>query len=424
MPDENAQIEWSFAKNLGFRFACCFFGLYFFPFPLDLIPGTGSWWGWWHGGWKAIVIWTGAHVLRLPQPIVYGRAGSGDTTHDYVFVLVLAVVSMAATLIWSVVDRKCEDTRLGGWLRVFLRYQLAVILLDYGFNKVFPLQFPRPGNLLLTQPLDHMTPMMLAWTFMGYSVPYTIFAGALECLGGLLLLFRRTATLGALVAVAVLTNVVMMNLCYDIPVKLHSSLYLVMALAILAPELKRVAAFFIFHRPVEPEDVRPPQWTGWKRKAYWVAKVMLIGWIVGSNAYDNWRSWREYRYYAAATPGAVEGFFEIERMVKDGVEIPRLYTDGQGWRWVSISGSYLRIVTMDGTRFPSRPFNLDEVSHAMAFNGGTGTLNYIWADPQHLELKGTLDGSAIELWLEKRERADTKLMGRGFHWINEHPYTQ
>ena len=63
------------------------------------------------------------------------------------------------------------------------------------------------------------------WWFMGASIPYIIFAGAAEVLGGLLLVLRRTAALGALVAFAVMVNVMMLNYCYDAPVKLYSTIW-------------------------------------------------------------------------------------------------------------------------------------------------------------------------------------------------------
>lgn len=425
-----------FLRRFAVHFGWVFFGLYFFPFPLDFLPFMG----WLSRGWaamgKAAVIWCGSHVLRLPHPIVYEPTGSGDTLHDWVLVGLLLAISVLSGLVWTLLARaRKADGNLAAWLRVYLRYALAAIMLSYGFSKVFPMQFSPPGNLLLSQPFGRMTPMLLAWTFMGYSVPYTIFAGALECLGGLLLLFRRTATLGALICAAVLTNVVMMNFCYDIPVKLHSSLYMAMALVVLAPSLRRIADLLVFHRATDPEDIHAHRWIGWRKRLYWGAKALLAAWIICSNAWGGWKDWREYRAIASMPPGPLAGFYEIQWMARNGVEVPRLYTDRQGWRWVIISGQYLRITTVDGTRSPSSRFDLDEVKRMATLVGGAGPkmgpldapkgeLAYAWTDSRHLELKGILDGAAVEMRLERREKTDSPLMNRGFHWISEHPYTQ
>ena len=436
MSSATTRSEAGFLKRFPVHFGWVFFGLYFFPFPLNYLPFMGWLSSGWKAMWKAAVVWSGAHVLRLPQPILYEPTGSGDTLHDWVFIGMLIVLSALIAVLWSILSRgRKAHPELAAGLRVFLRYALAGIMLSYGLSKVFDIQFSPPGRLLLTQSLGGMTPMMLAWTFMGYSVPYTIFAGALECLGGLLLLFRRTAVLGALVTAVVMTNVVMMNLCYDIPVKLHSSLYLVIAMAILAPSMKRLVDLLVFHRPVEPEEILPHQGPAWQRRLWLSVKTLLAGWIICSNAWANWSEWHQYRAAASSPQGPVEGFFEIRWMARNGVEVPRLYTDGAGWRWVAIGKEYLRVATVDGSRLPSSRFSLDEGKRTIILLGWTGPktgsteapkgeLVYAWADPRHLDLKGTLDGAAVELRLEKREVADFPLMNRGFHWISEHPYTQ
>lgn len=57
--------------------------------------------------------------------------------------------------------------------------------------------------------------MGLLWNFIGASAAYTIFTGVAEVLGGLLLVARRTALLGALVCIGVMSNVVLLNFSYD-----------------------------------------------------------------------------------------------------------------------------------------------------------------------------------------------------------------
>ena len=86
---------------------------------------------------------------------------------------------------------------------------------------------------------------------MGSSTTYVVLAGVAETVGGALLLFPRLATLGALIVVPVMANVVLMNFCYDIPVKIHSSHILGLTLFLLLPEARRLADVIVFGRPVE-----------------------------------------------------------------------------------------------------------------------------------------------------------------------------
>ena len=62
------------------------------------------------------------------------------------------------------------------------------------------------------------------------------FAGLAEVLGGVLLLWRRTTMLGALIVFAVMSNVLAMNLSYDVSVKLLAGHLVLMSVILLAPD--------------------------------------------------------------------------------------------------------------------------------------------------------------------------------------------
>jgi len=87
----------------------------------------------------------------------------------------------------------------------------------------------------MLEAIGDQSPMGLLWNFMGASAPYTIFGGLGELIGGLLLTNRRTALLGALISAAVMSQVVMLNFSYDVPVKIYSSELLLTARVLIAP---------------------------------------------------------------------------------------------------------------------------------------------------------------------------------------------
>ena len=93
----------------------------------------------------------------------------------------------------------------------------------YGASKVFMGQFGPPGFGRLLETYGDSSPMGLLWTFMGFSQGYTFFAGLAEMLGGVLMITRRTTLLGAMVSAGVLSNIVLLNFFYDVPVKQFSS---------------------------------------------------------------------------------------------------------------------------------------------------------------------------------------------------------
>ncbi len=147
---------------------------------------------------------------------------------------------MAVAAVWSSVSRRPEHERLYDWLRVYVRFFLAWVMLGYAFQKLFKLQFYDLGLWRLTSTFGEASPMGLLWAFMGASTLYTVFSGGLEAIGACLLFFRRTTALGALILVAVLGNVVMMNFSYDVPVKLFSSHLWLAAVFLLLPDIPRL----------------------------------------------------------------------------------------------------------------------------------------------------------------------------------------
>lgn len=134
---------------------------------------------------------------------------------------------------------------------------LAFFLVKYGFDKVFKLQFYAPEPNILHTPFGALDKDILYWSTIGKSYSYSVFSGVLEVLAGLLLLFRSTRKLGALLSFGVLLHVLMINFSFGIEVKLLSSFLLLLSLVILAWYRKELKAFFtgektIICRP-EPE---------------------------------------------------------------------------------------------------------------------------------------------------------------------------
>jgi hypothetical protein len=100
--------------------------------------------------------------------------------------------------------------------------------------------------------------MGLLWKFMGYSTAYTFFGGCAELLPAVFLLFRRTALLGSLLAFAVMLKVVMLNFCYDVPVKLYSLNLLSLSMFLILPDTSRLFQIFVLNASAQPSNLREP----------------------------------------------------------------------------------------------------------------------------------------------------------------------
>jgi hypothetical protein len=277
---EAAAHEWGPVKRTLFRFAFSYLSLYLLPLflqALALLPHGDAPIGWYYQLCLPAVLWVGRHLLAVdatPHP-----SGSGDAMADWVAALCSLLLALAATVVWSLLDRKrTQYARLYEWLRVGVRFGLGLTMIEYGGIKIVPSQFTTPSLDRLAQPFGDASPMGLLWTFMGASAPYTIFAGLSEWLGGVLLFFRRTTPLGALVSMAVMTNVVMLNYCYDVPVKLLSSHLLVLAVFLAAHDLRRLAGLLVLNRPAPAApDPRLIQRRGLRNAALAFQAVAAVG---------------------------------------------------------------------------------------------------------------------------------------------------
>src|SRR5580765_4648672 len=92
--------RWSFARCLGFRFACVYLVLYSFPFPIGMIPGTGPVANAYEKLWIAFLPWLGKNLFQLPA-VPIAETGSGDTTFEYLRLLCMVVLAVVLTIVWS-----------------------------------------------------------------------------------------------------------------------------------------------------------------------------------------------------------------------------------------------------------------------------------------------------------------------------------
>ena len=162
----------------------------------------------------------------------------------------MLAIGLVSGLLWSFLDRRHAERDLLGWLRLLVRITLAVALLRYGFIKVFPIQFPTPPLAVLNEPVGNASPTMLFWSLYGIRPGFVMFLGWTEVIAGLALLFRRTAFLGSILAVIVMANVALLDVTFNVPVKLYSLSLLVMAVVLLTPEFNSFVHFFFTRRPV------------------------------------------------------------------------------------------------------------------------------------------------------------------------------
>jgi hypothetical protein len=200
--------------------------------PFGGVPALGPLWP-----MRPVTEWIGTRLFGVDARFAAGN--SGDTLFYWVQTFWIVCLSAIAAAIWSLVDRRDRST-LPGWFRMFIRFALAAQMFYFGMAKIIPTQFLPPALTTLVQPIGNMPLSTFLWIFMGSSTPYQVFTGCAEIAAGILLISPRTVPLGALIALADLIQVFALNMAYDIGLKQLSFHFIVMALLVLAPQLRQL----------------------------------------------------------------------------------------------------------------------------------------------------------------------------------------
>jgi hypothetical protein len=259
--------------------------------------------------------------------------------------------------------------------------------------------------------------MGLLWMFMGYSKPYTFFAGLAETLAGVLLFFRRTALLGALLAAAVLTNVAMLNFSYHVTVKLNSLNFLFWALFLCAPDARRLFDFFVRNRPTEPLPARRVFSSPRMMVVARIAQAVAIAFAVYTSTASALPIVREYGDDVPKHP--LFGIYDVTAFLVNGEPQPSLATDGRRWR---------RMIIGDKGRTLVRRMNdaalvleLDPTTRSFVLaesDGRKSALVYAEPAPTELVLTGRLGDDDIVVQLKRFDERTFPLLAERFRWIN------
>lgn len=412
---EAPPARWPALVKVAFRFWSIYFGLYilttqmvggFLPF-LQFDPGS-------LGPVPWLVTQVARYVFGITAPLVISGSGSGDKTFDWLHAFTFLIIAAVLTSAWSVAARRVANHGVAHRrFVVFLRFALGTTLLSYGAAKFIPLQMSYPGLTRLLEPYGQFSPMGVLWASIGASPSYEIFTGIAEATAGVLLFIPWTARLGAVMSLACMIQVFMLNMTYDVPVKLFSFHLVLMSLYLLMPDLKQLASAVIDKRV-----------TGRKMA---IAQVVIAMLLLGNAVYGSISAWTLYGGGAPKSP--LYGVWVVTQMSIDGVDRLPLINDYERWRRVIFDRpTQVSFQRMDDT-FVHYPARIDTAAKSIVLtkNGDTNwkaSLAFEQVTPSQLNVSGDMDQRTIRMHLVLFPRDRFPLASRGFNWIQEYPFNR
>ena len=433
--ERSTPTTWRPLTRITFRFCVVYFGLFCLTFAQITFVYTGVLARWLPDRavlWQMVLLdpvtrWVGRTVFGV-EAALHPDSGSGDQAAIWVLVFSLLVVALVATLVWSVVDgHRTSYPGLTAWFLVFLRLCLAGQMLFYGFAKVIPTQMPAPPLAALLQPFGDLSPLAVLWLQVGSSHPYEIALGSIEVIAGLLLFLPRTATLGALLSLASMAQVFLLNMAYDVPVKILSFHLLLISTVLLAPQARRLANVLVLARPAEPAT-QPQLFSTARRNRIAAAVQVALGvWVTIGCVVLTLQAWHEMG--GGSPKSALYGIWEVTDFTLDGTSRPPLTTDETRWQRLIFDApaavTYQRMngelvdVAATGT---GRGTDILTLTTSGVADQPLATLTVDRPAPDRLRLDGHLDGRPVTIALQRKSLDDFLLLNRGFHWVQEQPF--
>jgi hypothetical protein len=377
MSDTN--FRWRWVKELGWKTAFIYFFLQ--AVPLD---------------WKYYRRLFQIDWVHLSYGAIFDLAhyaprwGAGAQSYrDWV---VLLAISGAGAAVWfaagrlevrreGLVKSGGVNRRLYYWLRVIVRYRLAIGIIAYGFIKLFPLLSPYPSISNLNTDYGDFTRWKLFSLSLGIVPNYESFLGAVEIISGLLLFWRKTASVGAFIIAVFLGNVFMSNLAYGGGEAVYSLYLTGLALFVLSYDARRLVDLLILQRPAFPNYFRPVFPEKWQRFARLGLKGGLIFFFVLLYGFKTKRG-GEYQFPSSKGLAGGAGVYNVSLFMIGSDTLAYSKTDPVRWqdvvfeKWGTLSIRSNRPVTLDSTNVERLDLPSEERDYELAGSAGRHYYRY------------------------------------------------
>lgn len=332
LTEQDTARAWSRSEKFLFRVSFIFF-------IILIVPYEPSWYGKLFSSntfFTFLNTLTGYRINLYSIPNESGRWG----LYSFASWGIALAIALVGALIWTLIVRNRQVksyNNLYYWLRVLVRYRIALGIIAFGFLKLYPMQMPDPSISNLDTNLGDYNTYKIYWQIVGVSIWYEIVLGLVEIVAGILLLFRSTTALGAVLVGGVLYNIAHANLAYDGGVHVYSAYFVLLSLFILIPYLPNLWKLLIKQENVTVNYYYPPLKTKRQRISFYTIKytfVFTFTILFGILRYD--LHYNIGRLKEPITPGLsnAAGYYNVTEFKLNNKAIP--YSPLDSVRWQSV----------------------------------------------------------------------------------------
>ncbi|WP_406825220.1 DoxX family protein [Pedobacter sp. KACC 23697] len=405
---------WMDREKLIFRFFFLFFILQAIPLSVDFFKIVFGF-NWFHISYGDIF-----NLTRLSAKFLPGA----DSFINWIIVAIIAIIGAVA---WGKSKYKDIDyDQFYYWLRVVVRYRLAIGIIGYGFIKFFPLQAPFPSISNLNTSYGDFTDWKIFSMSLGIVPSYEAFLGAIEILAGLLLFFRKTATIGAAIILIFTGNVFVSNLAYEGGEFVYATYLVTFALFVLWFDAQRIYNLVSLERPTLPNSFKP-QFVGKIKSLRLVLKILVIFFFVFLYGFKTYSGFHHDPYQFPRTKGLAKaaGIYNVSEFRINGRVLPYAVADSVRWKdvvfekWATISVRSDRKVIVDSANYEQVFKNDKDRDYELAGTAGRHYYSYTIDSVNHVLLLDNKNphykGEQLRLSYSRPDSATVILSGTNQH---------
>lgn len=156
------------------------------------------------------------------------------------YLLLLCILTLSLILLFILLQLEINKEKVLSYLRKLNLLILSFFLIRYGFDKLFGGQFDVVEGNLLQQELKDFDKDLLFWVTVQSSSLFNITSGIIEILAGLSILNSFTRKFGIILALISTSFILLLNISFDINVKILSFGLLLQSMYALIPYLKNM----------------------------------------------------------------------------------------------------------------------------------------------------------------------------------------